>query len=83
MKSASIIRNFIVENFLFEEDENLKSDTSFLENNIINSVGMLELVLFLEENFGFTVEDEELIPENLDSIVNAANYVQKKRGAQR
>ena len=80
---ADIIRNFIVENFLFGEDENLKKDTSFLENGIINSVGILELVLFLEETFGFTVEDEELIPENLDSIANVANYVQKKSGAQR
>ena len=83
MKEAKIIREFIVENFLFEEDKNLKKDTSFLENGIINSVGILELVLFLEETFGFTVDDEELIPENLDSIANVVNYVQKKSGAQR
>ena len=83
MKEAKIIRNFIVENFLFEEDKNLKNDTSFLENGIINSTGILELVLFLEETFGFTVEDEELIPENLDSIANIANYVRKKNRAQK
>ena len=78
MKEAKIIRNFIVENFLFEEDENLKNDTSFLKNGIINSTGILELVLFLEETFGFTVEDEELIPENLDSIANIVNYMREK-----
>ena len=83
MKEAKIIRKFIVENFLFGEDENLRKDTSLLESGIINSVGILELVLFLEETFEFTVEDEELIPENLDSIANIANYVQKRIGAQR
>lgn len=72
------IRKFIIENFLFDEDDNLRRDTSFLESGIIDSTGILELVTFLEETFGITVEDEELIPENLDSINSVEQYVEKK-----
>ena len=78
MEFAETIRHFIIENFLFDEDENLKNDTSFLENGIIDSTGILELVTFLEETYGITVEDEELIPENLDSIGNVGAYLQNK-----
>lgn len=78
MKPIEIIRQFIIENFLFEEDENLKEDSSFLENGIIDSTGILELIAFLEENFGFAVEDEEIIPENLDSLQAASAYVKWK-----
>ena len=78
MPNNNIVRNFIIENFLFEEDENLKEDTSFLENGIIDSTGILELVTFLEETFEITVEDEELIPENLDTISNVVQYIQTK-----
>jgi len=74
------IRAFVVESFLFEEDENLKEDTSFLENGIIDSTGILEVVTFLEETYEFAVEDDELIPENLDSIANIENYIKKKQG---
>jgi len=81
MELSDSIRQFIIENFLFEEDENLKEDTSFLEGGIIDSTGILELVTFLEETFDITVEDEELIPENLDSIGNVVNYLQKKQAA--
>ena len=73
------IRNFIIENFLFGDSSNgLKDTDSFLENGIIDSTGVLELVSFLEENFGIEVADEELIPENLDSIANVVNYLQNK-----
>jgi len=78
MELSETIRQFIIENFLFEEDENLQEDTSFLESGIIDSTGILELVTFLEETFDITVEDEELIPENLDSIGNVAKYLQTK-----
>ena len=72
------VRQFIVENFLFGNDENLTDETSFLDEGIIDSTGVLELVTFLEENFSIKVEDEELIPENLDSIKNVANFVATK-----
>ena len=81
MEISTVIRQFIIENFLFEEDENLKEDTSFLESGIIDSTGILELVAFLEETFEIAIEDEELIPENLDSIANVVKYVQQKQEA--
>ena len=72
------LRAFVVENFMFGKDEGLEDDTSFLENGIIDSTGILELVNFLDEEFSISVEDEELIPENLDSIKNVPSYLQKK-----
>ncbi|RLC24792.1 MAG: acyl carrier protein [Deltaproteobacteria bacterium] len=72
------VRAFVVENFMFGKDEGLEDDTSFLENGIIDSTGILELVNFLDEEFSISVEDEELIPENLDSIKNVTSYLQKK-----
>ena len=72
------IRDFIVENFLFGNDDGLKHDTSFLDEGIIDSTGILELVSFLEEEFGIAVEDEELVPENLDSIKNVTEYLERK-----
>jgi len=72
------IRQFIVENFLFGQDNGLQDDASFLDEGIIDSTGILELVSFLEEEFSISVEDEELIPENLDSIVNVVTYLERK-----
>ena len=74
------IREFIIENFLFGNDDGLKDDTSFLEEGIIDSTGVLELVTFLEETFSIQVEDEELIPENLDSIDNVSSFLDRKLG---
>lgn len=74
------IRAFIIENFLFGNDEGLKDDSSFLDEGIIDSTGILELVSFMEEEFSVTVDDEELIPENLDSIDNVVSYLGRKMG---
>lgn len=72
------IRSFIVENFLFGDAGELKEDTSFLNDGIIDSTGILELVDYIEENFGIKVEDDELVPENLDSIKNLEAYITRK-----
>jgi acyl carrier protein len=72
------IRMFIVENFLFGKNGELEDNTSFLEEGVIDSTGILELVSFLEEEFPIVVEDEELVPENLDSINNVTAYLQSK-----
>jgi acyl carrier protein len=72
------IRTFIVENFLFGNADGLKDNTSFLEEGIIDSTGVLELVTFLEEEFNIKVADEDLVPENLDSINNVSAYLQRK-----
>jgi acyl carrier protein len=72
------IRAYVVENFLFGDDNNLNDDTSFLEEGIIDSTGILELVSFIEETFPIKVEDEELVPENLNSINNVVAYLERK-----
>jgi acyl carrier protein len=68
----------MIENFLFEDNGNLYEDTSFLENGIIDSTGVLELIAFLEKTFGISIEDQEIVPENLDSIGRVAAYVHTK-----
>jgi acyl carrier protein len=74
----STIRGFIVENFLFGKDDGFADDISFLNEGIIDSTGILELVNFIEEEFHIKVEDEDLIPENLDSINNVVAYLERK-----
>ena len=78
MGVSAKIRKFMIENFLFEDNGGLREETSFLENGIIDSTGVLELIDFLEKSFGINVEDQEIIPENLDSISRVAAYVQSK-----
>ena len=80
METASLVREFVVENFLFGDGEALKENTSFMEEGIIDSTGILELVFFLEETFGISVEDTELIPENFDSLTRISKYVETKNG---
>ena len=80
-ETKEIIKTFIIENFLFGSKDGLKGETSFLEEGIIDSTGILELVTFLEEKFSITVEDEELVPENLDSINNVTAFLERKIAA--
>ena len=77
-ETKEIIKTFIIENFLFGSQDGLKDETSFLEEGIIDSTGILELVTFLEEEFSITIEDEELVPENLDSINNVTAFLERK-----
>ena len=75
------IRDFIFENFLFDADDSaLQNDTSFLEQGIIDSTGVLELIDWLEDTFEISVDDEELIPENLDTVNNLAAFIARKQG---
>ncbi len=74
-----IIKDFIINNFLFGEDNGFNGDTSFLEAGIVDSMGILELISFLEETFNIKIEDDELIPQNLDSLNNIVNFLKKKR----
>ena len=78
MSNADIIRNYIVENFLFGDDSGLEDDTSFLDEGIMDSTAALELVDFIEKEFSITVDDEEVIPDNLDSINNVVNFIERK-----
>ena len=81
-KYASEIRAFIVSNFLFgQEGDGFADDQSFLESGVIDSTGLLELVAFIEEQYGISVGDRELVPENLDSLRNISQFVVLKREA--
>jgi len=73
------IKNFIFENFLIgQSSHGIKNDISFLDEGIIDSTGILELVAFIEDTYGIVFEDEELIPDNLDSINNIMAYLKRK-----
>ena len=74
------IRDFIIDNFMMGRNiKELGPSDSLLEMGIIDSTGILELVSFIEENYQIRVEDEELVPENLDSIDHLVNFIQKKK----
>lgn len=77
------VRGFIETNFMFREGVDRLSETeSLLETGLIDSTGILELVAFLEEHFGIRVEDEDLIPENFDSIAAIAAYLDRTLASQ-
>jgi acyl carrier protein len=78
MKSE--IRQFIADRFLFGDDKKLGDDDSLLEAGIIDSNGILELINYLEERYGIKVNDDELMPENLDTIASIAAFLAKKAG---
>ena len=78
MRHIDSVRGFIVENFLFGDGESLSEDTSLMEEGIMDSTGILELLFFIEETFGFSVKDDELIPENMDSLLNIVRFVDRK-----
>ncbi|MCC7124831.1 MAG: acyl carrier protein [Acidobacteria bacterium] len=76
----SDIKSFIISNFLFgNEGKGIADNQSFLESGLIDSTGMLELVSFIESQYGISVADRELVPENLDSLDNISAYVARKQ----
>jgi len=79
MSVESKVRGFVLESFLFTDDESaLNNEDSFIEKGIIDSTGMLEIISFIENDFGIEVTDDEMIPENLDSVSNIVAFVAKK-----
>ena len=73
------LRRFIIDNFLFcVEDSQFSDDDSFLEKGLIDSTGVLELVAFIEEQYGIRFQDDEIIPENLDSVNKLIQFLNKK-----
>lgn len=73
------LRHFILENYLFTDDEAaLGDDSSFLEGGILDSMGILELIEYLDEGFGIKVESDELVPDNLDSINSLIKFISTK-----
>jgi acyl carrier protein len=75
------IREYIIDNFLVDEDEEaFGNEDSFLESGLIDSTGMLEVITYVEETFEVEVADEEMTPENLDSVDNISRLVAAKLG---
>lgn len=72
------LKTFIKDNFLLGNDSNLQDDDSFMGKGVVDSTGILEVVSFVEATFNLRVEDEELMPENLDSINNLLNFIKTK-----
>lgn len=80
LEMISTIKAFVIDNFLFgNESEMISNDASFMENGIIDSTGILELIEFVEETYSISVEDNELIPENLDSLRNISEFIFRKK----
>jgi acyl carrier protein len=80
MSIKAKVRQFILTNYLFSEDEGKLADSqSLMDSGIMDSTGILELIMFLEETFGIKVADEEMIPANLDSVSNAVAFIERKQ----
>jgi len=76
------IRNYILENYLFTDDDSaLVNSDSFLEKGILDSTGILEVIFFIEDEFGVKVEDDEMVPDNLDSVDNITGFIGRKQQA--
>lgn len=79
---AEVLRAFVVEVFLYGDDTRPLAETdSLIETEVVDSTGVLELVAFVEERFGLVVADDEIVPENFDSLARVRAYVEGKRAA--
>lgn len=79
MDTKEKIRNYITDNLIFAQDDSaIEDDVSLLEAGIMDSVAVMELVLFVEEEFQLEIDDNEIIPENFDSISNLSNFIHAK-----
>lgn len=75
------VRDFLINNFIFDPSAQIGAEDSLMENGVVDSTGILEVIMWVEQTFGIHVEDSEVLPENFDSIGNIARYAQVKRGA--
>ena len=82
MNYAKEIKDFVVSNFLFGDAGTLQNDTSFLSSGIIDSTGMLEMIMFLENTYDIKIDPAEMIPDNLDSIDRIVQFLGRKKGGQ-
>jgi acyl carrier protein len=75
------VRQFIIKNFYVPDPAKLTDEVSFLDSGIIDSTSVLELTAFLEETFSIKIADDELLPENLDSLASVAGFITRKTAA--
>jgi acyl carrier protein len=83
MDISQEVRQFILDNFYVTDRASLGDDTSLLDLGIIDSTGVLEVIMFLEKQYGIAIIDSEMIPENLETISRIAAFVTQKRSANR
>ncbi len=74
------LRQFVTTNFYVPDAQRFDDVTSFLQQGILDSTGVLELVTFVEREFGIAVDDDELVPSNFDSIAALSQFIERKRG---
>jgi len=79
MELRKQVRDFVTTNFYVADPKSLEDATSLLDHGVIDSTGVLEVIMFIESTFGVTVEDSEMLPENLDSIERIAAFVGRKK----
>ena len=75
------VRAYLRENFMLDPATPIEPATSFIENHVLDSTGFIELIGFIEERYGVQVRDEEMVPENFDSLAGIEGYVTRKRAA--
>ena len=76
------LRGYILENYLFTDDQDeLANGDSFLQEGILDSTGIMEVIFFIEDEYGISVADEEMVPQNLDSIDNLTAFINRKKAA--
>lgn len=77
----TLLRKYLFDSFLFGySEEELSNDTSFLEIGVLDSIGIMEVVSFIEQNFAVRFQDSEIIPENLDTVNRMADFIRRKLG---
>jgi acyl carrier protein len=82
VEARDVIRTYLRENMLFgDESVELSDDVSLFEEGVVDSTGVLELVMFIEQRFDVAVETDELVPDNFESIAGLARFVDEKRRA--
>jgi len=77
--TKTVVRKYLFDNFVMGGNVTIADDTSFMRDHILDSTGFLELIAFIEETFGVRVDDEEMLPENFDTLLNIESYVGRKR----
>jgi acyl carrier protein len=81
METKQRVREFVTSNFFVQDAAGLTDSASLLDLGVVDSTGVLEIMGFLETTFGVTVEDDEIVPDNLDSIERIAAFIERKRPA--
>jgi acyl carrier protein len=72
------VKDYIEKNFVYDQETTLKVDESLLDSGLVDSTGILEVVSFIEETFGVSIEDEEMVPDNLDSVTKISSFIARK-----